>query len=311
MLALLAQHTGETGQAFTENARDALWGQTRGQPWLVNALCADACFRNPAGRDRTRPIDTGDLLEAKEQLIVRRETYLDQLADKLQEDRVRRVVEPLLSGSDERGPSARDIEYVRDLGLVARDSPVRIANPIYAEVVPRELTWAEQQLLVEDTAWYVDADGGLDVEKLLAAFQAFSREHSEHWLGRFDYREAGPQLLLQAFLQRVVNSGGRIEREYGLDRGRTDLLILWPRGGERAPAGSAMDRFVVECKVLHKGLEPTIGEGLRQTAGYMDRCGSEVGHLVIFDRSEGRPWEEKVFRRDERLHDRPITVWGM
>ena len=69
---------------------------------------------------------------------------------------------------------------------------------------------------------------------LLAAFQTFFREHSEHWSKRFQYQEAWAQLLLQAFLQRVVNSGGRIEREYGLGRGRTDLLIVWPRGA-RAP----------------------------------------------------------------------------
>ena len=48
-----------------------------------------------------------------------------------------------------------------------------------------------------------------------------------------------PQLLLlQAFLQRVVNSGGRIEREYGLGRGRTDLLIVWPRGPRASRRGS-------------------------------------------------------------------------
>ena len=76
--------------------------------------------------------------------------------------------------------------------------------------MPRELTSAAQSGLVEDPAWYVDADGGLDVEKLLAAFQAFFREHSEHWLGRFDYTEAGPQLLLQAFLQ----AGGEQRRAH-------------------------------------------------------------------------------------------------
>ena len=152
----------------------------------------------------------------------------------------------------------------------------------------------------------MDDAGGLDVDMLLAAFQAYFREHSEHWLGRFDYAEAGPQLLLQAFLQRVVNSGGRIEREYGLGRGRTDLLIIWPRGGGR-PA----DRFVIECKVLRKSLERTMREGLEQTAQYMDRCGSDAGHLVIFDRSEGKRWEEKIFRREESFRGRVMTVWGM
>ena len=304
VLALLAQHTEETGQAFTPEALEAVWTRTQGQPWLVNALADETCFSSDSERDRLRTITADDIDEAQERIVTSRETHLDQLTDKLQEDRVRRVVEPLLSGGDERGFSARDIEYVRDLGLVARDTPLRIANPIYAEVVPRELTYAAQEGLVEDTAWYVDADGGLDVVKLLAAFQVFFREHSEHWVARFDYQEAGPQLLLQAFLQRIVNGGGRIEREYGLGRGRTDLLIIWPQGGRTR-------RFVVECKVLHKSLERTIRDGLEQTAGYMDRCAAEAGHLVIFDRDEARSWEEKVFCRRESVGGTEVLVWGM
>ena len=304
VLALLAQHTEETGQGFTPDALETVWERTQGQPWLVNALADATCFTRAIGRDRRHTIAVDDVLAAQERLIASRETHLDQLADKLQEDRVRRVVEPLLSGGDEHEFSARDIEYVRDLGLVAQDPPLRIANPIYAEVIPRELTWAAEEGLVQDTAWYVDADGGLDLVKLMSAFQAFFREHSEHWVERFDYREAGPQLLLQAFLHRIVNGGGRIEREYGLGRGRTDLLILWPQGDRTR-------RFVVECKVLHKSLERTIQEGLEQTAAYMDRCAAEAGHLVIFDRDEGRSWDEKVFCRRESVGGVDVLVWGM
>ena len=304
VLALLAQHTEESGQEFTPEALETVWTQTQGQPWLVNALADGTCFSGTLGRDRRHTVTVGDVEAAQEQLIVSRETHLDQLADKLQEDRVRRVVGPLLSGGDEREFTARDIEYARDLGLVAQESPLRIANPIYAEVIPRELTWAAQEGFVEDSAWYVDDAGGLDLVKLLTAFQAFFREHSEHWVERFDYREAGPQLLLQAFLQRIVNGGGRIEREYGLGRGRTDLLVIWPHGDRTR-------RFVVECKVLHKSLERTIEEGLRQTAGYMDRCAAEAGHLVIFDRDETRRWDEKVFCRKESAEGVDVVVWGM
>ncbi len=308
--ALLGQHAEETGQAFTPQAQELLWRQTRGQPWLVNALCRRACFGTEFGRDRTRPITGGDFLDARERLIRSRETHLDQLADKLGEERVRRVIEPLLSGGDRRTATARDLEYVRDLGLIARDDPLRIANPIYAEVVPRELTYAAQTDLAEEAAWYLDDRGGLDVDKLLTAFQAFFREHSEHWVARFDYAEAGPQLLLQAFLQRIVNSGGRIEREYGLGRGRTDLLIVWPQHGRPDP--HAATRFVIECKVLRGSLERTIREGVAQTASYVDRCAAGRGHLVVFDRTEGKPWDDKIFRRVERAGEHPpITVWGM
>lgn len=215
------------------------------------------------------------------------------------------MIEPLLSGGDPPDVSANDIEYVRDLGLVAVDPPLRVANPIYAEAIPRELTSATQDLLDQRATWYVDRAGGLDMAKLLAAFQTFFREHSELWVERFDYKEAAPQLLLQAFLQRIVHGGGRVEREYGLGRGRTDLLVVWPQGRETR-------RFVIECKIRRKGLERTIGDGVEQTAGYLDRCAAEAGHLVIFDRDEGRSWDEKVFRqRLTAANGTEIEVWGM
>ena len=305
VLTLLGQHTEETGQVFTTEAQETIWTQTQGQPWLVNALADETCFHDGDTADRLRPITEDDIRNAQEQLILRRETHLDQLADKLQEERVRRVIEPLLSGGEDSDFSTRDLEYVRDLGLIAPNEPLRIANPIYAEIVPRELTYAAQVGLDENTAWYVNADGSLNVVKLMTEFQTFFREHSEHWVTRFQYQEAGPQLLLQAFLQRVVNSGGRIEREYGLGRGRTDLLIVWPQGDQT-------HKFVVECKLLHKSLEQTIAEGLEQTAEYMDRCDAEAGHLVIFDRREGRRWEDKVFHcRGTSDSGVEIDIWGM
>ena len=305
--SLLSQHTAETGQAFTEDALQTVRTRTAGQPWLVNALCYDACFDDEAGRDRSRPVTGDDILAAQERLILRRDTHIDQLAHKLREERVRRVIEPILAGADEQAWSEEDLIYLHDLGLIAQDAggTPRIANPIYAEVVPRHLNAAVQAGLPHQRAWYVDAGGTLNVEGLIADFQTFFREHSEHWVQRFEqYREAGPQLLLQAHLQRVVNGGGVIEREYALGRGRTDLLIRWPQGGRTR-------KFVVECKLRRGDLERTIAEGLAQTRGYMDRCGAEAGHLIVFDRALERTWAQKVFRRDATANDAPVTVWGM
>ena len=316
--ALMAQHTEETGQRFSPATEETVWTQTQGQPWLVNALCAGACFDNKAGRDRSRPIEVDDVYAAREELILSRRTHLDQLAHKLEEARVRRVVEPILSGGEVRH-DGRDLEYVRDLGLIAPDSPPRIANPIYAEVVPRELGYVLQDSLDVQVAWYVDDDGRLDMTKLLTAFGTFFGEHSEHWLGRFgEYPEAGPQLILQAYLQRVVNGGGRIEREYGLGRGRTDLLVLWPR--EPGQPSDLWERFVVECKVLRdsdrKSLEWTVERGVEQTLGYMAKCGAEEGHLVVIDRRTGaeerRGGDGEADGSEERGHDgRKVAVWTL
>ena len=144
----------------------------------------------------------------------------------------------------------------------------------------------------------------MHTEKLISAFQSFFRENGEIWLERYDYKEAGPQLLLQAFLQRIINSGGRIHREYGLARGRTDIMVIWPHA-------AGVQKVVIELKILHKSLRATMDEGLRQIAEYLDRCGEKEGHLILFDRTAGKSWEEKIFRRHELYKGLRIIVWGM
>ena len=295
---LLLQHTEETGQGWSGEALEEVWESTSGQPWLVNALAKEVLKK---AEDLNATIRREDVIDAREELILRRDTHLDQLADKLREDRVKRVIEPLVSGGQPGAYQADDVQYCVDLGLIRAVPEIAVANAIYREVIPRELINFSDRALSHQTEWYVE-DGRLMMDRLMAAFQGFFREHSEHWVGRFDYQEAGPQLLLQAFLQRVVNSGGRIEREYGLGRGRTDLMIEW---------GPRRQREVIECKLRRKSLERTIAEGLEQLGGYMQRCGTAEGHLVIFDRSEDRSWDEKVFRREESVDGRKVTVWGM
>ncbi len=157
--------------------------------------------------------------------------------------------------------------------------------------------------LVQETAWYVNPDGGLNVVKLLAAFQTFFREHSEHWSRRFIFQEAWPKLLLQAFLQRIVNGGGRVEREHGMGWLRADLVILWPQHGHKR-------KFVVELKIRRGSLEKTLHDGLEQTAAYMDRCAAESGHLVIVDPGDGK-WADKTFHHVESHAGAEIHVWGM
>ena len=143
---LLGQHTDETGQQFTEAAITEVFRLTHVQPWLVNALANEACFEKAGVRDRSREVGLTAVTEARERLILRRDTHLDELVHKREEPRVRRVIEPILSGEPQVLPfRTEDLQYVRDLGLVTRTKPTAIANPIYQEVIPRELTYPQQE----------------------------------------------------------------------------------------------------------------------------------------------------------------------
>ncbi|MEM7530615.1 MAG: AAA-like domain-containing protein [Chloroflexota bacterium] len=311
---LYQQHTDETSQVFTDAALAQVWHLTNGQPWLVNALGNEVTYRMKEARDRSLTITEEMVILAKERIIRRRETHLDQLADKLREDRVRRVINPMLQGID-LGDAALedDLQYLVDLGLITRNRAEgpQIANPIYREIIPRQLTTiteANFESMIR-TAPYIQADGRLDMEKVMTDFQQFYRENAEIWVERFLYKEAGPHLLMQAYLQRIVNGGGMISREYGLGRGRTDLLIYWPVNDVDR------QRVVLELKVFRgkkpKTLDKHIQKGLEQTWQYMDRCGTDKGHLVIFDRTPDKSWGKKVFRRVETYQGHDITVWGM
>ena len=146
--------------------------------------------------------------------------------------------------------------------------------------------------------------------KLLTAFQQFFRENSKSWIEQFQYKEAGPQLLMQAFLQRIINGGGRINREYALDRKRTDLAIEWPLDKEQGFFGP-VQRIVIELKIRYGALETVIEKGLKQTSGYADSFGAQEAYLVIFNRNPETAWDEKIWQRDESCGTREIGVWGM
>ncbi len=244
-------------------------------------------------------------------LIQSRATHLDQLTDKLREPRIQRIIAPLLSAEDSirLDIAVDDQQYAEDMGLIRTRPEVTIANRIYAEIIPRELTWIAQTRITQQQAWFIRADRSLDTPKLLAAFQQFFRESSDNWLKHFDYQEAGPQLLLQAFLQRIVNGGGRIDREYGLGRKRTDLYIQWPLDEQQGYHGP-VQRIVLELKIQRDALDPLLQTGLPQTVDYAKRCGADEAHLLIFDRRPDIAWEEKLWQREESHAGMTVNVWG-
>ena len=278
---LYAQHTTETGQLFTEEALARAWELCQGQPWLCNALAREVVEKIAV--PPTEPITAAHLDRAKERLILARATHLDSLISKLVEPRVHRVIAPVLSGNFAGVDDAYtdDIAYVRDLGLVAPDRPLRIANPIYREVIARVLASYAEERIDASPASFVLPDGRLAFRRLLRAFAAFWKEHGEVLASGMPYPEVAPQLVLMAFLQRIVNGGGFIDREYGVGRGRIDLLVRFPYA--KPDGARAVQRRALELKVWRKGRKDPLREGLAQIDAYLASLHLGRGTLVIFD----------------------------
>lgn len=293
---LLQQHTAATGQRFGDRAAARVHELSCGHPWLVNAM-ADQMVRDV--EDRSVSLTARHVESAKETIILQRRTHIDSLLARLREERVRRVLAPMLAG-ERTGADVLDDDftYVVDLGLLAlRDGRWQVANPIYREVIPRALVHAQQAQISHEPAWYLDDAGDLQVGKLLRAFQAFWREDGHLAAEGFHYREAGPHLMLMAFLQRVVNSGGRVQREYGLGRGRLDLVVHWQ---DR--------RHAVEVKLRRDTRTEALA--VTQLAGYLDQLGLDEGWVVLFDLREGVDWEQKLYEKKLEEAGRKIIVLG-
>lgn len=276
--SLLQQHTAETGQPFTDEALDHVFYLTQGQPWLVNALAKVAV--EELVPDVAQAVTVAHIERAKEILIQRRQTHLDQLTDKLREPRVRHVIEPILAGALLSDVPQDDRDYVVDLGLVRRENGrgLVIANPIYREVIPRSLASGAQDSLPRIQPIWLRPDGRLDKEKLLQAFLAFWRKHGQPLLRAVHYHEIAPHLVMMAFLDRVANGGGILDREYALGEGKMDLYL---RHGE--------EQLGIELKVWRDGKTDPLDEGLEQLDDYLSRLGLASGWLVIFDQRSGLP----------------------
>ena len=300
---LLAQHTEDTGQPFTPEAIARIVHWSQGQPFLTNAL-AWHCVRTFVP-DRAQPVTAAHVDAAKERLIQSRTTHVDALAHRLRDPRVSRVVLPILLGDGQIDYQHDDFTYTVDLGLVRRGlDGAEISNPLYREVLVRDLTTNRQENLPRPWWPWARRDGTLDMPALADAFTDWWRENAEMAERHADrgYIEALPHIALMAFLQRVVNGGGMISREYAAGRGRIDLLVEY-----------AGERQAMELKRVFDGgrsPERVKAEGIAQLCGYLDRLGLAEGWLWIFDQRAGRTWEQRIWAESLTVHGKRLHLRG-
>jgi hypothetical protein len=284
---LYQQHTADTGQVFTPKAVQLAFDLTQGQPWLVNALARQ--LTEEIAPEPTTTIIPSMVEEAKEILIRRQDTHLDSLAERLREDRVKALIEPILGSQELPQTSNEDRQYLVDLGLLRRDPAggLVVANPIYREVLPRVLAQGSQDSLPFISPTWLTTEGELDTDRLLHAFLDFWLQHGEALLKSASYPEIAPHLVLMAFLHRVINGGGTLEREYAIGRDRMDLCLRY---------GAVI--LGIEIKVWATGRADPLTKGLEQLAGYLNRLNQSSGWLMIFDRRTNAPALEDRLRTE-------------
>jgi hypothetical protein len=205
---------------------------------------------------------------------------LDSLAERLLEPRVKAIIEPMLAGLSLGNVPNDDIQFVIDLGLCKMNpqSGLTIANPIYREVLPRVLTVTPSASLPTIAPTWLTQDGELDIDVLLEAFIKFWRQHGEPLLKTTGYHEIAPHLVLMAFLHRVVNGGGTLEREYAIGSDRMDLCLRYGKV-----------TLGIELKVWRDKKGDPEQEGLEQLDSYLERIEANYGWLFVFDRRKNAP----------------------
>lgn len=302
VVELLGQHTADTGQVFLPEASARIFHWTQGQPFLVNKL-ALICM-DELRPDRSMAVTAADIDEAKERLIRARTTHLDALAERLKEPRVARIVQSVLLGDEELDYSTDDFRYVTDLGLIVRgQAGAEPANPLYREVLAREISFSRQMNTpLPDWRWRTP-EGRLDYPALIDAFCTYWRENADAITEHIPlYPEAVAHITFMAFLQRVVNGDGRVEREFAAGRGAVDLVTHY-----------AGERFVTEIKRVRPrdGLAAIRARGERQLGRYLEVMGLREGWLLVVDQRPKRSWRQRMWREDVVLDGRTLHVVGV
>jgi len=293
---LLYQHAQATGQEFPEEVREHIFDLTQGQPWLINAI-ADLIISSILGNDYYEDITYKHLTRAQHLLLERRETHIDNVLKKLREPPIKLVIEAIINGEAPDFTQFKDaLSYARSMGIVTRIPPVHFANPIYQELALKTMCSVFTESLPTDLVniehyW---RENNINITALLEEFQIFYRRFAEVWIGRYEFKEAGRQLLFVAFLMRLTQ--GCAEFEWDMALGHAHCSVIMNYQGQRTA-------FVMKLRHDNYSRE----EGLNQTVRYLKHMNLERGYLLLFDMF----WEDQVYQEEVEHEHKRVILLGM
>jgi hypothetical protein len=107
-----------------------------------------------------------------------------------------------------------------------------------------------------------------------------------------------PHIVLFAFLQRVINGGGQVRREFAVGNDSADIIIEMPYIDPAKPGVHQQQREVIEVKLYRTtntaGWQSFVKEGKEQI---VDKCLRRLqvprGYLVIWDQKAAKKLSDK------------------
>ncbi|MDR1039526.1 MAG: AAA-like domain-containing protein [Deltaproteobacteria bacterium] len=342
--SLYGQHTEATGQVFRREAIERAWFWSEGQPWLVNALAREVIteqFQN----DYSDDVTPTDIDQAAMTLISSKSSHFMSLKKRLEEVRIRRVVEATVFGIGKLRKTINDLipeddfQYAVDLGLLKRvqdeDQPFQPSNPIYGEIIFNVLTSALKYHIPSELSrpWTNGMD--LDLSGFIKSFQLFWSKHSEMMSytnavfknldnGIADYISNIPvngiQISVPKFTDYIKDSFNSIANESISQlvlfafmqtlkfQGVEVIAREYPLGNRRLDICLYYKDIPYPVELKIKGVT-ALKQSLRQLHDYMDKCMATDGWLVIFDLDRNKTWENKIKNFDIKSLGKTIHVF--
>lgn len=305
--ALYAQHFGNLDEAFVPDAIDLVHKVTSGHPFFVQAL----------GRELAKEaksvvcLTTEHVAGAYWQLVAQQTSPIDDFAVRLAEPRVLHVVESLFLGTAAIAsiPEA-DIQFVRDMGLLAPEDPVRIADTFHKALLSQVLTNPAMRMQVFDVPVPCGERGKIDVEAALRVFESFYTTHVAELVPAMVCTKVAEELVFLGFLRQLAEGRGFIDVTYGPGRCRMEVTMTVAL--EKADDEIDADAPTRQCEVFVLVARRKGDSGLKKRAlKWLDMAMNEEsnasGTLVIFDK-RGKRSCRKNFKWRETVTEEGKTV---
>lgn len=289
----------KSGRTINHEAVDFIHQLTQGHPWLVNLLFEQIITLAEGETE----IGGEHVAEAKEQLIGSSASPLQRWFPFCRRPGVQRVIEPLLTASTPKYfLNHRDLDEASALGLIAGFDPPRFANRLLEEWIPRRLVLGNDLFLSRHEE-EIAVDGRLNFPALLSRCQSFFAGEGRGVMANMPYPDAGPLLLLQGFIARLVHNHGRIEREVDTAREMVTLFIFW-----KTPDG--IQTVILGLKPVGAAAEVSVHRHLNQVSHYMDLCETGEGFLVLLPKGGSQPASAASMAHSaEDVDGKTVQLW--